>query len=295
MSARYASVWQVKQDKKIPHSDSSGDVLMAETLSFVCGRIDKMTGREFAPWRATKRYHAYGAHIDEHYTALYLGAPLLAAEAVVVGGVTLAAYNEVSNTGDYYVLEDRSPYFHLCLAESASVGWNHVQNEWRNSIRVTATWGYRSDYPAQGWRSSGTTLDGAINASVETLTVTSALIDANTPRFSPGQMLRIDSEWFDVLAVNTGTRVLTVSRAFRGSTAAAHNNAAAVEIWTPEPAITRAALRWAAFLYARAGEYATLSIDSALGTLVSKYPADAPEEIARALALYEDLTPQRVE
>lgn len=294
MNARYASLNQANSEIIIESQgdepDTSGDDEMLEALRFTSARADEITSRTFAPIDRTRRFHAYGSHIDEAYNALYLGSqPILEIQSLVVGGVELEPYDEEEGTGDYFFLEDESPFFNICLSSNAQARWSNLFNgEWRNSIRVTGTWGYRSHYPMEGWLNSGATVNE------NPLTISDAVITVSSvAAFSPGQMIRIGTEYMEVLAVDGLT--LTVTRGWRGSTAATHAQNAQISIWIPEPPITRAILRWAAFLYRRRGNFQTLSLDTAIGAVVSKYPPDAPEEIQNILDLYTDWTPRTPE
>lgn len=277
----YATLAQTKQEKIILDTDVSGDVAMAEILAHVTARIDKITLREFGPVKRTRRFDAAGSHISNTYNALNLGKqPILEVQTLSVGGVTLSAYDDDADTGDYFFLNDESPYFSIALSNVSQARWSdQINNEWRNAIRLTGIWGYRTQYPYEGWQPSAATVDDALNDSATTLTVSSV-----TP-FSPGQRLRIGSEFLDVRAVDEEDG-LTVTRAAGRTTAAAHSGGAAIDIWVPELPITRAALRWAAFLYERRGHFSSINFDAVIGQITAKYPPDAPEEVQNILKLY---------
>jgi hypothetical protein len=72
------------------------------------------------------------------------------------------------------------------------------------------------------------TLNGGIDNAVTTITVAGAFQGAST-RYVVGTILRIDNEYLKVTTVNSATS-LGVSRAFGGTSAAAHSNGASVEI-----------------------------------------------------------------
>lgn len=288
MGALLASISQANTEIKIKPTDSSGDEALLDILRFVSARVEVITARIFSPDKRTRRFHAFGSHIDDAYNALYLGSlPILEIQSLVIGGVTLAPYNEEDQTGDYFFLEDESPYFNICLSVNAQARWSDLLNgDWRNSIRVTGTWGYRSRYPAESWQLAAATLSSDLNNSNKTVNVSSLA------SFSPGQRVRIGDEYMDIENVDTG---LTVIRGAGGTSAAAHSSGAAIDIWIPEPPITRAVLRWSAFLYKRRGQFDKLSLDAVTGTIVSQYPPDAPEEVQNILDLYTDWTPRVVE
>lgn len=289
MSALYASLRQARSELEIDAGDTSGDSVLVDMLNFVSARIDAITGRSFAPQRRARRFHALGSHIDEAYNALYLGSlPILEITSLLVGGVELNPYDDEENTGDYFFLEDASPYFNIALSAGAQARWSdRLLGNWRNSIRLTGIWGYRSGYPTEGWQTNMLDSVGAIDA-VETL------IDVQpSDSFSPGQRIRMGDEFMDITAVED--TLLTVTRGAGGTTAASHTTDTAIDTWIPELPITRAALRWAAFLYKRRGHFSSLDIDAVVGTVISRYPPDAPEEIQNILDRYTDWTPRTPE
>ena len=97
--------------------------------------------------------------------------------------------------------------------------------------------------------------------------------------FSIGQLIRIESEYLAITAISTNA--LTVVRAIRGSTAASHVQTTAIDIWKPEPAIVRAASRWAAYISKRQGHFQTVTIDGLGGA--TQFPQDMPKEVENIL------------
>lgn len=100
----------------------------------------------------------------------------------------------------------------LNLLMDNSVACSHRKHEWVNTRLV----GFKD------------TLNGAINNSVTTITVSGAFQGANT-KYVVGTILRIGNEYLKVTAVNSATSI-DVSRGFGSTTAAAHSDGAAVEI-----------------------------------------------------------------
>ena len=157
-------------------------------------------------------------------------------------------------------------------------------------LTVTGVWGWHDDY-ANAWKLSTDSIPGGgITSSATNFTVASvggADAWGLTPRFSPGQLIKVDTEYMHMVAANSGTNTLTVVRAANGSTAATHAAAAPISIYVPPTDITEIALRWAGWLYKTedAGDYAgpAASGDS-LVTTSAMVPAAIPRDLVTALA-----------
>lgn len=159
-----------------------------------------------------------------------------------------------------------------------------------DTIVVTGWWGFRTNYGTEGFLDSGdTVLGGGINASVTTITV--ADVDGvdyyfQTPRFSPGNLIRIENELCQVWATDIALNTLTVRRGQNGTTAAAHAQGTAISVWFPEDDIVRAATRWACLLYARRGTFEKMTVT---GVGVVSYPDDCPGEVFATLQGFNNL------
>lgn len=152
-------------------------------------------------------------------------------------------------------------------------------------IITTAKWAWHDDLP-NAWQKEDDVTDGAgINATVTSITVADAdgaNFRADTPRFSEGNLIRIDSEYLRVTAVNTTTNVLTVKRGENGTTAAAHLLGADIDVWYPWEPIVQGCARWACLLYKRRGAFnGSPALDTGAG-----FPADIEREM---LGILEDV------
>lgn len=154
------------------------------------------------------------------------------------------------------------------------------------SISVTGWWGYRHDY-ANAFVSSGQTVqDNPLSASATTMNVTSttgpdALFWA--PCLDAGNLIRIDNELILVLATTATT--LSVRRGVNGTTAASHNQGAAINVWYPEDDVQNTVSRQAAYFYARRGAYETVSVS---GIATAVYPPDMVDELWAMLQGYQN-------
>lgn len=148
-------------------------------------------------------------------------------------------------------------------------------------VEVTAWWGYRSRWQQRGWTDTtdGINNAGGINATETSLTVNDADgIDEQglTPRFSRGQLLRVDNEMLRVLAVDAQLNTLTVRRGVRGTEAVAHLQNAAILTWAAEEDVVWAMTKWVALMYQRRAVFDTKIVDG-IGAVST--PADTPANV----------------
>lgn len=289
MRVLYATLLDVRRELEVSDDDTSVPAddrwIVESALPHVSARIEQLTSKEYAPRRRTRRFNAYGDHIDDLKRALWLiGNPLLEVETLTIGDTEVEAEH-------YQFLEDDTPYYFLSLRRAAPVYWDSFEDDWLNSIALAGVYGYRRNYPEEGWQGSGqTVLDAPLSSSATTVTV------ANHAVFSPGHLLQIEAEW---LLVSETTLVenedptpdvhtLTVQRGVRGSTAVAHDATTPISIWEPQPQIRRAASRWAAFLYQRRASFEIKKRDGMTGTVIEELPADAPQEVQNILKEFFD-------
>jgi hypothetical protein len=121
----------------------------------------------------------------------------------------------------------------------------------RGQVQIHALWGYHPQ-PAEAWQPV-TTLSASLASGSTTLTC-SATGTSAAPLFSAGQLLRIGDELLAVLAVNFQTNSLSVTRALRGSSAAAHNSAAPILRYAVPADLTRLCLRFAHWMLREADD-----------------------------------------
>lgn len=116
-------------------------------------------------------------------------------------------------------------------------------------VKVTGLWGYHPA-PEHAFRDSTDALTSGVTAADTALTVSStggADAWGDTPRFSVGDLIRIDDELMRVTAVTE--TALTVRRAENGTTAAAHATGAPIGVYIPGFVVESLGLRLASWLY----------------------------------------------
>ncbi len=281
--ALYASLADTRALMNAVGTADDNDVLRA--LRAASRRVDLEMGARrpyFEPYIETRTVRVRGTSLSNGGRTLHLPSPLLSlTSAAVSGSQAPTVQTAISDAA-------LSPYG---VTPSSELTISGCCQTWLAcgdcggglSALVTGIWGYHGDY-AQAWVALDALAAAIISATATTLTVADADgVDEYeiAPRFSPGQLLRIDSEFLEVTGVNTTTNVLTVRRGANGSTADTHLIAAAVEVWRPEDVIRRAVARQAGLMYARQGAYTTVSVE-ATGTEI-RYPVDLLVELRGAL------------
>jgi len=114
------------------------------------------------------------------------------------------------------------------------------------TVTVTGWWGWH-DNPSAIWSATGQTVqDDPLQAAFDQMTV------ADLAAFSPGQLLRLDSEALRVTAVPATPGPIHVLRAQCGTTAASHALGTAIKTCAPPPDVRDLILRRAAWLTRRA-------------------------------------------
>lgn len=158
--------------------------------------------------------------------------------------------------------------------------------------QITGVWGFHSDYANAYINTLDTVRDNPLTAVATTLTVTSITgVDAygRTPRFSPGQLLKVENELLGVLSVHDDVvDTLTVLRGANGTTAAAHAQGTAIYTYEVDLPANQAALRWACYPYKRRGDYGMSTFDTNTG-VYTKLPFDAPGDVIGIIEDYLDL------
>jgi hypothetical protein len=159
----------------------------------------------------------------------------------------------VTLTDLFYMPRRRTPKYAIGFEIGASDVWTYSTTP-ENAISITAAWGYHDDW-GNAWINSLDEVEDAagINDSVTTITVTNvdgADINTDSPRFSAGMLIKIESEWCEITAAtNAVTDTLTVKRGARGSTAAAHAKDKPIYTFSPARNVVSAIMFYAKWRY----------------------------------------------
>jgi hypothetical protein len=266
---------------------TTDDQWVLDNIPLVSQRILNWTRQRYVPYIQTQYYDSFGPHISDTYRRLDLGRAILLPTMVID-----SLDNTLVLNTDYVLVQQDSPAMQLQLISSKVWGWSYgfgfgsglfwiAPGSYLRKITVTGQWGYRSNYPNEGWGDSGQTLGGALSDSATSITLSSVAA------FSPGHVLQLDTEWLQCTAVDTATKTLTVQRGINGSTKASHLISTPISLWSVQPEIQRACVRWLGYWYQRRGSYEAVKNDLAQGKVVI-YPDDAPAEVVHILEQTRD-------
>jgi hypothetical protein len=228
-----ASLEMLREQLGLAAADSSEDTRLLRALEAASLDIERKTNRRFIPRLASILHSIAHSPVE-----LALRDDLLELQSVTNGDGSSISLNDIvllSNgvlrliNGAAFVYED-SP---------------------EDAIEVRGIWGYHPNW-SKAWANSGDTVqDNPLSSSATSLTVLDA--DAgNPPRFQVGQLLKIESEYLRVTAIDSESNILTVERGAEGTTAAAHVLNTAISIYQVPQDIALLAIRWALWLYREA-------------------------------------------
>jgi hypothetical protein len=230
-----ATLTQLRQHLGFAAADTGDDARLIGALQASAVLLERETARQFCPYRAVLAHPVNRRHTGY----LLLRDDLLALNTVTDGDGSAIPLNDV----DLLPYGD-SPYTLLEL----KYGRRFVISD--TPPQIDAIWGWHPRY-GEAWRDSADTVqNNPLSASAITLTATNAAgadSAAQSPRLHVGHLLRIDSEYLRVLAINGNT--LTVLRGVNGTTAASHTQNTPIYTFQPDPSAVAVALRYATWFY----------------------------------------------
>jgi len=299
---------QVRREIKVLTGDTVDDPYLIENIPRISTRINNITRQRYIPWYELYYYDAFGPGIDDVYRKLDLGRPILTPVTVVD-----ALKNTLVLNTDYVVVPQDSPGVQLQRI-NVIFGWSYgigygigfwlAPIQFQRAIQITGIWGYRTNYPFEGWVDSlqALTDTGGINGTdvVSTFKVTDpGAINSNaqTPAIDVGNVLQLTNtsvtpntyEWMQVIAVNETNKTLTALRGINGSTKQAWPLGTEVFTWDVQPEINKACVRWVAYAYSRRGAFEAVKNDlSPAGAKTYVYPDDAPADVIHILEQTRD-------
>jgi hypothetical protein len=260
-----ATVDEVK--RSIGITGATYDATLVQALAQVSRLVAATSGRRLLPLLATRYYDGNG------HAALWLPEPWLAITMVSLssdGGATYTALGATDWWASDGLTWDAAPYQLVALNPNGSYGaWYAGQR----TVKIEGVLGWHSDY-ASAWELSGDSVQdtSGISASATTMQVTDADgVDARyaTPRFSIGDLLRIESEYAVVTYVNATTNVVTLQRAAGGSTGATHAKSTPIHKFRPDALANEAAVVQTSRLFKRGQQaFADAGANAELGQLI---------------------------
>lgn len=244
------------------------DELLLAALVRASRLVDLAAGRRFFPLLATRYYDCTGG-VEHWLPESWLELTTLSISDDNGDTYTaLAAADWWGSDGETW---DRPPYQFLAMNPNGDYGTWYAG---LRALKIAGVLGWHRDY-GNAWEASGDTVQDAagLTASATTITVSDA-DGANargaTPRFSVGNLLKIESEYCDVTGVTAGTtNTLTVVRGVNGSTAATHAKGTVIYCYRSDEAASHATLIQAARLFKRGQQaFADLGASPDLGGLM---------------------------
>lgn len=282
----YCTLAEARDELNATANTASDNALLRQVLT-VSRRIDRiMNGLSdqpyFLPRIKAEKVLIDPRHINSAENSLLLRGlpPLLAITSVTADGTDVTSVVEGFPQGEPLIRK-------LRITSSGQSWYSYLNTRDPGYVVITGIWGCHSDY-SNAW-SQVDTLAAEQSAVAGSFTVSDADgADAYgiTPRFSPGALIKIGSEFQLVTAVNTTTNVVTASRGQLGSTAVLHAISSLVYVWQVEDPIKRIAARQAALMVARKGAFQVETVDG-VGTV--SYPQDLLRELTDVLTEYMNL------
>jgi len=275
MTFSYATLAQLQAEDPGEKSTATADLArLVECGIRATEVIDHLKKFTFAPLSDSRYYPSAGDDLGAYI--LMLDQPLMALTAV-----TLA--DGSSLTVDTYVRawpRSSTPKLWLQIMDSAYT-FTTASTTLESVVTVTGMWGWHSDY-ANAWELSGDKIlnTGGITATENSITVADADGISGrgfTPRFSAGNLIRIESEYLAITATDTSTQALTVVRGVNGTTAATHAKDTVIYVYYPDDAIVRACQLIAGRDYDRRG----------INTHEETPAASIPDEAQKILDSYQ--------
>lgn len=242
----YATVAQLRTYLTIASQNEADDRQLYGLLKTASRSADKYTRRWFFPKRDT-RYYDY-----KESQVIKLDADFLSLDTLLTqnGDETVSSGVVILQTGDNY---NHPPYNLIVMRSDSGCTFNYSGTDQRAN-QVTGWWGYNEDY-SNAWISTGASLStsyisGAGSIGISGGSTGTGASDANgdSPRLSPGDVIRIDGEVMQVTAGLNNSAILVLGHT-NGTSANHHAASTAIEKFIPEPDINWATVRMAGWLY----------------------------------------------
>ena len=298
----YATLWQLRHYLGLAADETGDDVRLADFLRRASSYIDQVGFRRYdvrvetrqqnypvRPRSSFGRFGQVGWMVNELNAVNTVNAGELPVDDDLLA-VTLVVNGDgsaISNTD--YALEDPQAYPKRALRLTRASGkvWTPGSSgDWQQVIPVTGVWGYHEDYD-RAWVDSLDAVSGSagMTANATTFAVADAdgaPEDRSDARFQAGQLIRIESEYLLVRAVDYTTNALTVKRACNETTASIHAGGTAIALYRPMETIEQAALRLATWAY-RQKDVSTFERITVIGTSQTMLPGAVPEDVLTLL------------
>lgn len=235
----------------------------------------------FEPYNATRKYPIDSANIRSLDNTFLLDDFLLETTGTLSVNGTNVTSVETYPDSSY-------PPFKLLRLTDWSLSWYDYCDSTGAPLQlsVPGIWGFNRDYD-NAWLEVDALAANMTTTTATALTV--ADVDADDAyglpvRISPGHLIKVGSEYMEVVATNTSTNVVTVRRGANGSTAATHSSEDKVYRWQVEDDVQRVVARQAMFQFSRYGAYTTVEVQG-MGEI--RFPNDLLRELQAVMQSYQ--------
>jgi hypothetical protein len=256
-----------KQPETLVGESTADDTVILKRIDALVRMLesDQRMKNSFIPKLSTEYYDVQKMECNgaiDSSGILWLRLPLLSLTSLVF--TTATNTTETINT-DNVLLLHRGNVAKTQIKLINGELWPYSATDPEGAIAITGEWAYH-DSPDNRWLTTNDTVQTTINATATEIEVDEADgLDywLDTPRFSPGQLLKIDSEYVYVREVNASStpNIVTVIRGQRGTTPAAHTNGTVIYVWSPLQAAQDFVTRAACLQYRRRGEFIDTKVE----------------------------------
>lgn len=235
-----ATLHDLRRHLNLAPTDTSSDDDLRRCLQQASHIIESLTRRQYCPTVESRRASMQPTNPEE----LVLPNDLLVLTALSNGDGGSISLHDVRRAPSHPDV----PASVLHLVNGARFVYSQRPI---NAISITGIWGWHDRW-SRAWLDSGDAIqDNPLSASATTLNV--ADVDGTdrdgiSPRFQVGHLLRIESEYLRVTAIDRAGNRLTVLRNVQGTQAAAHPLGALIKTYQAAPAVRDLSVRYAALL-----------------------------------------------
>lgn len=282
----YATLAQARGELKAASDDAAHNAWLMQCLVDITGRIDEM----FPRWRFEPVYETRlqdMSAVDRYSGQLTLDSLLLEATEILDGsGASLTLWDGVAANraaANLAAIPLNATPIRALTRINGGVWQDATGDGGIGAIQITGFWGFRRNYSG-AWKRSLDALTQNSASGAVLLHVSDpdgADITGRTPRFSPGQLIRVNDEYMNVTSTDGTGNTIGVEPDVNGTTEAAHLSGAEIWTWYPEPVVVRATLRWAGLIFDKRGNFEQFRLDGLGGS--TQMPEDMPAEVENIL------------
>lgn len=210
----------------------------------VSRKIDQRCKREFFPTLDTKYFSVGRPRGAESALGILWIPSLISVTSISLSYNNGSTYEDLAETD--YIPAVSEDFDKVCSYNMIILDVNGNYSSFpvgQRSVKITGVWGYTDDRDAC-WEDSGLT----ISADMDDSEVTFSLADADAHdqyglgvALQLGRLIKIGSEFMQVISVDTEANEVTVIRSANGTTSAAHASGSGISLWRPPFSIIEAA------------------------------------------------------